>query len=52
MNEILLNVGFYIIWQEYFTIQVQFLNNEEVDFFGLQLGPMPYMYLLVVAPFL
>ena len=23
-------------------IQVKFLKNEEVDFFGLQLGPLPY----------
>ena len=48
MNEIQSNVGFYKIWQEYYKVQVKFLKNKEVDFFGLQLGHMSY--LLVVAP--
>ena len=33
---------FYKLWQEYCKIQVKFLKNKEVDFFGLQLAPVPY----------
>ena len=49
MKEIYKNVGFYKIWhcQENCTIQVKFLNDKEVYFFGIQLGHMFYLPLLV-----